>query len=414
MSDAHLPGSSRTEHLKNYCDRAASLLQAKRVDAAMMAYREALRIDSGCVAAHIGLATCWEQKGRIDDAMREYAVALQVDNRNVQARYSIGILFLTRGKITEAINQFMIVLKLDPQHVQAKLSIGKCLEKKNQPGDALQDYRNIEASHPDCSEAYLSAARCLIRLDRMPDAVDEYRKAIAHMPSRLDLRIALIRLLEEQGYIEEAIKEYREILDWTPDAVDIRLDMASVMDRGGLIKEVIEEYAHVLELDPKNAFAFKKHASLLREREKIDQLTDRYLGYVINRMETIGDHFREGMKMYLDGCFDEGLGEFVAEATEAPSPEAYFGTGACMVRAGSLLTAVPQFREAIKLKTDLKEAHTMLGILYERHGLLYEASEEYELGVKEALDRIKSTGEDIKRKGDVRAAEPSYRFCTLI
>jgi tetratricopeptide (TPR) repeat protein len=413
MSEAQPPGAHRTEHLKNHCDRAASLLQSKRVDAAMIEYREALGLDPDCVAAHIGLAVCWEHKGKIDDAMTEYVIALQTDNLNVQARYGIGTLFLTRGKINEAINQFMTVLKLDPQHVQARLSIGKCLEKKNQPGDALQDYRNIEASDPDCSEAYVSAARCLIRLDRGPDAVDEFRKAIVHMPSRLDLRLALIRLLEEQGYIEEAIREYREILARTPDAVDIRLDLASVMDRGGLIKEVIGEYARVLELDPKNAFAYKKHANLLREREKIDMLTDRYLGYVINRMEKIGDHFREGMKMYLDGCFDEALGEFVAEATQAPRPEAHFGTGACLVRAGSLLTAVPQFREAIKFNPDLKEAHTMLGILYERHGLLYEASEEYELGVKEALDRIKS-GEEIKRKVDMRESEPSFNFFQLI
>jgi Tfp pilus assembly protein PilF len=83
-----------------------------------------------------------------------------------------------------------------------------------------------------------------------------------------------------------------------------------------------------------------------------------------------------------------------------------------MVRAGSLIAAVPQFREAIKLNPDQKEAHTMLGILYERHGLLYEASEEYELGVKEALDRIKSVNE-IKRKGDTRAAEPSFQFFKL-
>jgi tetratricopeptide (TPR) repeat protein len=382
------------------------------MDAAMEEFRNALRVDRNCVTAHVGLAECWERKGFIDEAMTEYTVALQADNRNVPARFGLGTVLLTRGRINEALKQFMTVLKLDPHHVQSRLSIGKCLEKKSQFGDALQDYRSIEAAFPDCTDAYLSAARCLIHMDRVSEAVDEYRKAIAHIPDRLDIRIALIRLLEGQGYIEEAIREYREILAVTPDAIDVRLDMASVMDRGGLIKEVIEEYARVLELDPKNAYAFKKHASLLREREKIDQLTDHYLGYVINRMEKIGDHFREGMKMYLDSCFDYALGEFVTEATEAPTAEAHFGTGACMVRAGSLLAAVPQFREAIKLKPGLKEAHTMLGILYERHGLLYEASEEYELGVKEALDRIKSVNE-IKRKGDTRAAEPSFQFFKL-
>ena len=54
----------------------------------------------------------------------------------------------------------------------------------------------------------------------------------------------------------------------------------------------------------------------------------------------------------------------------------------------------------------------MLGILYERHGLLYEASEEYELGVKEALDRIKS-GDELKRKIDGRASEPSFHYYQL-
>jgi tetratricopeptide (TPR) repeat protein len=412
MSDSPPQDASKADYLKQRCERGRSLLQANRTDAAMEEFKDALQADGNCVTAHIGLAECWERKGFIDEAMTEYSVALQVDGRSVPARFGLGTIFLIRGRINEALKQFMTVLKLDPQHVQARLSIGKCLEKKNQPGDALQDYRSIEAAFPDCTDAYLSAARCLILMDRLTDAMDEYRKGIAHMPGRIDVRLALIRLLEEQGYIEEAIKEYREILAVTPDAVDIRLDMARVMDRGGMIREVIEEYARVLELDPRNAFAYKKHAILLREREKIDQLTDRYLGYMINRMEKIGDHFREGMKMYLDGCFDYALGEFVAETTESPAPEAHFGTGACMVRTGSLLTAVPQFREAIKLNPDLKEAHTMLGILYERHGLLYEASEEYEQGVQEALDRIKSV-EELKQKVDNRMTDPTFQFFQL-
>jgi tetratricopeptide (TPR) repeat protein len=412
MNDPHLQGAIKGEHMPYQCERGQSLLQANKIDAAMEAFKDALRVDSNSVTAHIGLAECWERKGLIDEAMEEYAIALQVDSRSVPATYGLGVIFFTRGKINEALQQFRTVLKLDPQHVQARLSIGKCLEKKSQPGDALQDYRNIEATLPDCMDAYLSAARCLTLMDRVPEAVDEYRKAIARVPDRLDIRKALIRLLEEQGYIEESIEEYREILAITPDAIDIRLGMARVMDRGGLIKEVIEEYARVLELDPKNAFAYKKNAILTQERKKIDQLTDHYLGYVINRMETIGDHFREGMKLYLDGCFDYALGEFVTEATETPTAEAHFGTGACMVRAGSLLTAVPHFREAIKLNPDLKEAHTMLGILYERHGLLYEASEEYEQGVKETLDRIKS-GEELKRNVDPRTSEPQYQFFTV-
>jgi tetratricopeptide (TPR) repeat protein len=184
------------------------------------------------------------------------------------------------------------------------------------------------------------------------------------------------------------------------------------MDRGGLIREAIDEYARILKLDPRNAFAHKKHAALVREREKIDQLTDRYLGYVIKRMEKIDDHFREGMKLYLDGCFEEALGEFVAGTAEAPTPEAYYGEGACLVRMGSLIEAVPRFREAIKLNPEFKEAHTMLGILYERYGLLYEAYEEYERGLKEARDRIRSL-EERQSTVDPREKSINQKFFQL-
>ena len=302
---------------------------------------------------------------------------------------------------------------IEPSHVQAMFAIGKCLEKKGLTGDALQEYKNLSKAFPDFLDAYLAAARCLVSLGRTPEAVDEYRKAIIKVPARIDIRKTLIRLLEGEGHTVEAIREYREILAMKPGTVDIHLDMASAMDRGGLIKEAVEEYARVMELDPRNAFAHKKHATLIKEREKIDYLTDRYLSNVINRMDAIGDHFREGMKLYIDGCYDDALGEFASEVTAAPIAEACFGNGACLVRTGDLLAAVPLFREAIRLKPDFKEAHTMLGILYERHGLLYEASEEYEKGVKEARDRIKS-GDELKRKIDGRAAEPSYHYHQLI
>ncbi|MGA9138749.1 MAG: tetratricopeptide repeat protein [Methanocella sp.] len=385
------------------------LLRANNVDDAMAEFSDALRVDRGFAGGHFGLAECMERMGRIDDALKEYAEGLQIDPKNVRARYGIGSIYLTKGKINEAIKQFMMVQMIEPGHVQAKLAIGKCLEKRNLAGEALQEYRNLSSAFPDFVDAYLAAARCLVSLGRTHEAVDEYRKALARAPERIDIRKTLIKRLENEGYLEEAIKEYREILAAKPEAIDIALDMASVMDRGGMIKEAIEEYARIKELDQRNAFAHKKHAALINEREKIDQLTDRYLSAVINRMSAIGSHFREGMKLYIDGCYDDALGEFVSEVTDTPTAEACFGNGACLVRTGNLLAAVPGFRQAIELKPDFEEAHTMLGILYERHGLLYEASEEYEKGVKEARDKIKADNSP-KRKTDGNIAEPTFHF----
>ncbi|HUL62831.1 MAG TPA: tetratricopeptide repeat protein, partial [Methanocella sp.] len=132
-----------------------------------------------------------------------------------------------------------------------------------------------------------------------------------------------------------------------------------------------------------------------------------------NRMPKIGDHFREGMKMYLAGGFDDALGEFVRETAESPAAEAFFGTGACTVRAGNLAAAVPPFREAVRLDPGFREAHTMLGILYERQGLPRESAQEYEKGVKEAWDRVRSGGQS-RRRADDQGADPSYHFYQIM
>lgn len=400
---------NRADYLRQRCERGKELLRANNVDDAVVEFSEALRVDRSFAPGHFGLAECYERRRRIDDALKEYTEGLQVEPKNASARFGLGSIYLTKGKINEAIRQFMMARMIEPGHAQAMFAIGQCLEKKNLDNDALQEYRNLNKVFPDFIDAYLAAARCLVSLGRTPEAVEEYRKAIALEPARIDIRKLLIRLLENEGNTVEALEEYREILAMKPDAINIHLDIASVLDRGGLIKEAIEAYARITELDPTNAFARKKHAALATERARIDRLADRYLGYVINRMDTIGERFREGMKLYIDGCYDDALGEFAGEVEAAPIAEACFGNGACLVRTGNLLAAVPLFREAIRLKPDFKEAHTMLGILYERYGLLFEASEEYEKGMKEALDSIRS-GDELKRKIDGQAADPSYHY----
>lgn len=400
---------NRDDHLRQRCAQGAGFLKAGRADDAVAAFADALRVDSNCAAARFGLAECHVRCGRLDEAIGEYVAGLQADPGNAGARYGLGSIFLTKGKIDEAIRQFAAARAIDPEHAQARFATGKCLEKSGHAADALQEYLNVAKAFPGFIDAYLAAAGCLVSLGRAQEAVDVYRKAVAKAPGRADVRKMLIRLLEDEGRTGEAIAEYREILAAKPDAIDIRRDLASALDRSGLIREAIEEYARIMEIDPLNAFAHRKHAALVRERAMIDRLADRYLGDVIRRMETIGERFREGMKLYIDGCYEDALGEFAGEVAAAPGAEACFGYGACLVRAGDLLAAVPRFREAARLQPDFKEAHTMLGILYERHGLLYEASEEYEKGLK-APPEPAGPG----RKADGRAAEPSYRFYKLI
>jgi tetratricopeptide (TPR) repeat protein len=390
-----------------------TLVEARRLDEAMAEFGDALRVDPGSADAYYGLGECQARRGRLDDAMDQYLECLCLNFLHMPAHFSLGNVYLAKGKINDAIRHFTTVITADPGHVRAMFNIGRCLEKNGQIDDALQEYWSLTKKFPDFLDARLAAASCLVTMGRERDAAMEYRLAIARDPARMNIREALISLLEREGWFDEAIAEYRAIQALKPGDVEVRLRIASAMDRGGLIRESIDEYKGVIAMGARNSFAQIKCNILQEERKKIDGLTDRYLGHVINRMEKIGDHFREGMKLYLDGCYKAAADELECEIADVKTAETYFCLGACIVRMGNLLAAVSHFREAVRIRPDFPEAHTMLGILYERHGLLYESSEEYLKGVKEAQEQVR-TEELARGKIDMSMADPSFKFYRLI
>jgi tetratricopeptide (TPR) repeat protein len=390
-----------------------TLVEARRLDEAMAEFGDALRVDPGSADAHYGLGECQARRGRLDDAMDQYLECLCLNFLHMPAHFSLGNVYLTKGKINDAIRHFTTVITADPGHVRSMFNIGRCLEKNGQIADALQEYWSLTKKFPDFLDARLAAASCLVTMGRERDAAMEYRLAIARDPARMDIREALISLLEREGCFTEAIAEYRAIQALKPGDIEVRLRIANAMDRGGLISDAIDEYKGVIAMGTRNSFAQIKRNILLEERKKIDGLTDRYLGQVINRMETIGDHFRESMKLYLDGYFKAAADELECEIIDVKMPETYFCLGACIVRMGNLLAAVPHFQEAVRIRPDFPEAHTMLGILYERHGLLYESMEEYLKGVEEAQEQVRT---DDQKNGmvDLREADPAFRFYKLV
>jgi Tfp pilus assembly protein PilF len=114
--------------------RGREELSTGRTDAAEKEFRDALAVDPGNAAAHLGLAEIDRRKGKIDDAVKELQASLE-SRDSAAVRTTLARIYLEQKKPDLARAEVERALKLAPNYAQAKqllehLQNAKPAEKK--------------------------------------------------------------------------------------------------------------------------------------------------------------------------------------------------------------------------------------------------------------------------------------------
>nr|AHZ45649.1 serine/threonine protein kinase [uncultured bacterium] len=89
---------------------ANGLHEKGRMDEAIRAYREAIRLDPRDAATHFNLALALKAKGQLDEAIAAYREAIRLDPRDAAAHNNLGVALKARGQLDEAIAAYHPVI----------------------------------------------------------------------------------------------------------------------------------------------------------------------------------------------------------------------------------------------------------------------------------------------------------------
>src|SRR4029077_15271456 len=102
---------------------ATALTAAGRLDAAIVHYRQALRLNPDYALAHNNLGNVLLGRGNPDDAPEQFREALRLDPSNAEAHYNVGSMLRARGDFVSALVQFRQALQLKPDWLPAVASL---------------------------------------------------------------------------------------------------------------------------------------------------------------------------------------------------------------------------------------------------------------------------------------------------
>ena len=198
----------RAELALGYVELAAFLQSQGKLDEAVNALSEAVRLKPNDAGLSIKIGNFWQTRGKGDEAAVAYREAVRLRPDDALAHYLLANTLRARGKLEDAAGEYRDVIRLDGNHVgMAPFVLGDMLHQMGRHDEALAVFRRILELAPG---------------DPRPDRPVDQTLAPAH--SKIG------RTLVAQGKLDEALAEYREAFRLNPNDVEARR-RAALADR---------------------------------------------------------------------------------------------------------------------------------------------------------------------------------------
>jgi protein O-mannosyl-transferase len=116
-----------------YCNAAALLDEAGKLDAAAACYQKAVQLKPRNPDVYDNFGIVLVKLGRFDEAMKAFSAAAQIDATDAHPHFLMGRLMLQQGRDADALMQLHLALQLDPHDLEILLfTIGVLAADENQ------------------------------------------------------------------------------------------------------------------------------------------------------------------------------------------------------------------------------------------------------------------------------------------
>lgn len=345
---------------------------------------KAVRIKPDSVAALSNLAASYERLGKSALAIEHFTEAVQLAPTNFDTNHNLGeayihartvakaipflekaqhinpaaydngydlsLAYLVTGHVPESRGSVESLLK---QKETAELHnlLGQIDEKDGQFVAAANEFETAARMEPSESNLFDWAGEFLLHRTLDP-AVQVFEQATARFPDSPRLMVGLGMAYYARGNYDDAVKAFIRGADLNPSDERCYKFLARAYDSSpSQAGDVIERFRRFAELQPNNGQALYYYAmSLWKGKRAQDPDLD------LKQIESI-------LKRAI--------------AADPALAEAHLQMGSLSSDQGNFAAAIPEYRRALELNSDLADAHYRLGQAYVRTGQKEIAQEQF-------------------------------------
>src|SRR5437588_6643202 len=234
---------------------------------------------SGAIIAALSVGGCAENQKKTDEksmaaaenkyqilngstagqkAKEQEADAAPEPQLNADSRFAAGMVAESQGKIDCAIIQYEQALRLNPNHVPSLYRMGVAQTKSKNYEKAVATWKQYVKATGDIASSWANLGFCYEMAGDTENAEVAYKEGLNRDAKSQPCRVNYGLFLARQNRVTEAEVQLSAILK--PD--EVAYNLAAVYEQQGAIAQAKESLKKALEVNPHNAEAQAKLASL--------------------------------------------------------------------------------------------------------------------------------------------------------
>lgn len=226
-------GLKPTSHVEEGQARAwlalAHLLESKKPEDALAAYRKASELTPKDPEPHLSAGLLHERQKEFSDAEAEYKQVLTLDRHSADPH-----------NVDSHAN--------DPQNTEAAIGLTNIYMKSGRIGDAEPLLRRLAAERPDDAGIHLQLGRVLAAQGKKDDAITEIQAALKLAPADSDAQRELADLYASAGKNDLAETAYRALVAAHPSDAELHRGLGQALLRQKKFPEAQQEFLAAVRL----------------------------------------------------------------------------------------------------------------------------------------------------------------------
>jgi cytochrome c-type biogenesis protein CcmH/NrfG len=146
------------------------------------------------------------RKGKLDEAIAAYRQAIRIKPDYAEAHCNLGVTLCDQGKLDEAIATYRQAIQIKPDYAEAHCNLGAALDDLGRPDEAVAVYRQAVVLKPNFAGVHNNLGLGLMQLGHMSEARAALERAVQLAPRNAKHRYDLgqiTRFVGEDPFVAE-------------------------------------------------------------------------------------------------------------------------------------------------------------------------------------------------------------------
>jgi len=198
-----------------------------------------------------------EQSGRTEAALGAYLDALELDPENLDIAYRAATALLRNGHLEEAVFQLRRIVFVDPEHVGARANLGSCQLLLGELGNAETNFEQVLKQAPNNHNALYGLASVRLKQGNAAAARQPAEQLLALIPESVPALTLYAETRSHDPQASAAVAAFRKALSADASYLPALLGLADLLvrrRRGAEARDLAEKAARI---DPSNPDPWK-------------------------------------------------------------------------------------------------------------------------------------------------------------